>query len=70
MRNNFYLIFKTLVNLCTLRGSPADLPYSYFWLVTLIFIETMLNIVSWARIKGAPLFEIVLASLLMVGFLK
>lgn len=69
MRNTFYQTFKTLVDLCFLRGSPVDLPYSYFWLGAFITIETVLNILSWNRLKGAPFSEILLASLLMIGLL-
>lgn len=69
MRNTFYQTFKTLTDLCLLRGSPVDLPYSYFWLGAFIITDIGLNIYFWDRIIKAPFSEMMLASILVTGLL-
>ena len=64
MNNTVYQTFRGLINLCCLRASPADLPYSTVMLVLLIIIELGLNIFTLSQLKGAPLAQVILASAL------
>lgn len=68
MRNTVYQTFKTLINLCALKGTPANLPFSYYLLGTLIALEAIVDITSWSQLK-APLLEVVLACFLSLSVL-
>ncbi len=62
MNNTVYQTFRGLINLCRLRGSPAELPYSMIMLVLLIIIELGLNVFTLNQLKGASGAEVFLAS--------
>ncbi len=69
MNNTVYQTFRGLINLCRLRASPAELPYSMILLVLLIIIELGLNVFTLNQLKGASSAEVFLASTLSLGVL-
>lgn len=64
MINIFYQVLRSLFNLCLLRATPADLPFSNVLLGTFIGIEIGLNVFTLHKLKGASTQEIVMATLL------
>ncbi len=69
MINTLYQTFYTLFNICRLRGSPANLPFSYIMLAILILIELGLNLYTFSQIKDVTWGENILASSLSVTLL-
>ena len=64
MINIFYQFLRSLFNICLLRASPAEIPFSNILLTALVGIEFGLNIFTLHKLKGASTQEIVLATFL------
>ncbi|MBS0289253.1 MAG: hypothetical protein JSS07_04340 [Proteobacteria bacterium] len=64
-----YQVLRNLFNLCLLRASPAELPYSLVILVILVSIGTGLNVFTLLQLKGIPLSEVLLATSLSLVLL-
>jgi len=63
MINTLFQTLYTLFNLCLLRTSPAQLPYSALFLGLLVLAELGLNIFTLNKLKGVSLNEVITASL-------
>lgn len=69
MRNIFFRTFQTLINLCLLRASPAELPYSTVFLYFLVLAELSINALNLSKLKDISLAEVFTATILSLVFL-